>query len=70
MFMRLLDTLLPAVVLAAMVLAMAAAFGALSPSEPSPALRVVQLDRVVISAERSPSALASAEPARTTNALR
>lgn len=49
MILRLLDTLLPATVLVALVLALASAFGALSVP---PAAPVVTLERVVIVAER------------------
>jgi hypothetical protein len=63
MFMRLLDTLLPAAVLVALVFAMATAFGAL---QPKPQPRLVKLERVVVSAERTPAAVAAASEAAAT----
>ncbi|HSV70261.1 MAG TPA: hypothetical protein VLI72_09115 [Methylibium sp.] len=69
MFLRLLDTLLPATVLVALVLALASAFGALSAPPAAQATPVVTLERVVIVAEREigklPLARAGAERATT-----
>jgi hypothetical protein len=67
MILRLLDSLLPTVVLVALALALASAFGALStPPVARVTTPVVTLERVVITAERAPRALAHAEAARTT----
>lgn len=67
MILRLLDSLLPTIVLVALALALASAFGALStPPAARTATPAVTLERVVITAEREPRALAGAEAARTT----
>ncbi len=67
MILRLLDTLLPATVLVALVLALASAFGALrTPPAAADRAPVVTLERVVITVEREPRALARAEDERTT----
>jgi hypothetical protein len=67
MILRLLDSLLPTIVLIALALALASAFGALStPPVARVTPPVMTLERVVITAERAPSALAHTEAARTT----
>lgn len=67
MILRLLDSLLPTIVLVALALALASAFGALStPPVARTAAPVVTLERVVITAERAPRALAGAETERAT----
>lgn len=62
MILRLLDSLLPAIVLVALTLALASAFGALStPPVATKATPVVALERVVIVAEREARPLALAD---------
>lgn len=71
MLTRLLDTVLPAIVLVAMAFMMAISFGGLGADHSSQPLRTVALERVVISAPRElPTvAVAQADAAAATSAV-